>query len=109
MTKPPNIPEPQAPFDEPWQAELFALTTHLSEAGVFTWPEWGQRFGAKIAQSGAVKPIEGGTDYYYIWLDCLMELLTDLGHAAPQDIALMKQRWITAYQQTPHGEPVHLS
>ena len=31
---------PERPFAEPWQAELFALTVALSEAGVgaSTWP-----------------------------------------------------------------------
>ena len=26
-------------FDEPWQANLFALTVSLSESRIFSWPE----------------------------------------------------------------------
>ena len=54
------------PFDEPWQAEVFALTTHLNESGLFTWPDWAERFGKALKESE--EPIEGGHDYYTTWL-----------------------------------------
>ena len=94
------------PFDEPWQAEVFALTTHLNESGIFTWAEWANRFGTALAQSET--PVEGGSDYYSIWLDTLLQILIDLGHANAKEIETMKAQWIDAYERTPHGEPVHL-
>lgn len=98
----------QHSFDEPWQAELFALTTHLNERGVFGWPEWSAQFGAKLAQAGKHRPIEGGDDYYHLWLECLLEFLSELGHADHDDVDLMGQRLKYAYQNTPHGQPVRL-
>lgn len=95
------------PFDEPWQAEVFALTTHLNESGLFTWPDWAARFGASLAASET--PVEGGHDYYTIWLDTLLQLLIDQGHASRDDINAMKAQWIDAYERTPHGEPVTLA
>ena len=95
------------PFDEPWQAEVFALTTHLNESGLFSWDEWAERFGAGLAASH--EPIEGGHDYYTIWLDTLLKLLIDLGHATEEDVQMMKAQWISAYENTPHGEPVQLN
>ena len=94
------------PFDEPWQAEVFALTTHLNESGLFTWPDWAERFGKALKESE--QPIEGGHDYYTTWLDTLLALLIELGHATPEEVELMKAQWIDAYESTPHGEPVHL-
>ena len=35
-------------FNEPWEAEAFALAVHLSEAGHFTWPEWVEVFSQEI-------------------------------------------------------------
>jgi nitrile hydratase accessory protein len=94
------------PFDAPWQAEVFALTTHLNESGLFTWTDWAERFGAALAASE--EPVSGGEDYYTIWLDALLQLLIDLGHASPDEVEVMKARWIKAYEDTPHGEPVEL-
>ena len=94
------------PFDAPWQAEVFALTTHLNESGLFTWTEWASRFGANLA--AAETPVDGGDDYYTIWLDTLLALLIDQGHASEDDVNAMKAQWINAYERTPHGEPVTL-
>lgn len=94
-------------FDEPWQAEIFALTTSLNETGIFTWGQWGDRFGAALAKADV--PIEGGRDYYLIWLETLMQLLIDLGHATSAEVESIKTQWITAYEQTPHGQPVVLN
>ena len=94
------------PFDEPWQAEVFALTTHLNESQIFTWAEWVNRFSTALAQSET--PVEGGFDYYSIWLDTLLQMLIDLGHANAEEVEAMKTQWIDAYERTPHGEPVHL-
>ncbi len=103
-----NNPLNPLPFDEAWQAEVFALTVHLNESGVFTWHEWGRVFGAALKQAGGDCPIEGGGDYYRVWLDALGGLLDGLGHAKSTEIAVMKQRWIDAYERTPHGHPVLL-
>ena len=37
-------------FEQPWQAEAFALTVGLHAAGVFSWPEWSQTLAVEIAR-----------------------------------------------------------
>jgi nitrile hydratase accessory protein len=95
-------------FDEPWQAQLFALTVAMSEAGHFTWAEWAQAFGATLKDMGATRPLDGGADYYAAWLQTLEQVLDRSGLAARADAAAMKTAWETAYLTTPHGQPVRL-
>ena len=93
---------PNAVFDEPWHAELFAITVKLSEAGHFSWPEWTEHFGA-------VQKAFDGSTYYDAWLEALESLILERGVADTGTLAGLKQAWTEAYLQTPHGEPVELS
>jgi nitrile hydratase accessory protein len=86
-------------FDEPWQAQLFALTVKLSEAGHFAWTEWTERFGAELKHD---RP------YYDTWLVTLEKLLVERGLASPAALADLKHAWTDAYRATPHGQPVEL-
>ena len=101
-----NAPLTPLPFEEPWHAEVFALTTHLNESGIFSWGEWTARLGDALAASD--EPINGSHDYYLIWLDTILNLLIDKGHASKNDVDAMKAQWLDAYERTPHGEPVSL-
>ncbi len=95
-------------FDEPWQAQLFALTVALSEAGHFTWAEWTETFGAMLKVMGADRPLDGGADYYEAWLKAL-EALLDRNCLAPKPEAdAVRSAWEMAYLSTPHGQPVRL-
>lgn len=100
---------PEVPFAEPWQAELFALTVALSEAGRFTWGHWTEAFGATLKRHGAARPLDGGADYYAAWLETLETLLDRSGLAPAPEAAAMKARWEAAYRATPHGKPVRLA
>jgi len=101
--------EPEHEFEAPWHAEVFALTVHLNEAGIFTWPEWAAQFGAALAEAGLEKELDGGQDYYLIWLDTLACILEQKGHADRKTLARLADEWEEAYRQTPHGKPVCLS
>ena len=35
-------------FNEPWEAQAFAMAIELYEAGVFSWPEWSERLAQEI-------------------------------------------------------------
>ncbi len=96
-------------FDEPWQAQLFALTVALSEAGHFAWPDWTAAFGATLKAKGAAGPLDGGADYYAAWLETLEALLDRAGLAGRDEARAMRAAWERAYLSTPHGEPVRLS
>lgn len=102
-------PHPVSRFDEPWHAQVFALTVALSEAGRFGWPEWTEAFGAALARRGLGRELDGGEDYYMAWLEALEGLLAQKGLAEPGHVAALRDAWEAAYLATPHGRPVRLA
>ncbi|WP_255471107.1 nitrile hydratase accessory protein [Paracoccus sp. M683] len=90
---------PDHPFDEPWQAQLFALTVALNEAGWLDWRDWTAAFGQARAGEG---------DYYADWLATLQTLLAERGVADAAAIAAMSAAWQRAARATPHGQPIAL-
>lgn len=95
-------------FAEPWHAQVFALAVHLNESGVFTWPEWADRFAQTLAAHGLDRELDGGNDYFTAWLAALESLLAERDIAAPEDVTRLRGAWETAYLETPHGAPVYL-
>lgn len=93
---------PDAPFQEPWQAQLFALTVALNEAGHFTWPEWTAVFGPRVQHAGA-------EEYWQIWSEALVALLEARGIAGAGEVRALTERWQAAARATPHGKPILLS
>lgn len=57
-----NPPDPDAPFAEPWQAQAFALTVALHDAGRISWSDWTQALGRELA---------AGTGYWEAWVAAL--------------------------------------
>lgn len=101
------IPEPA--FQNPWHAQLFALTVHLNETGLFTWPDWAAQFGATLKTHGLSRDLNGGDDYFAAWLETLETLLTARGHASADALRAARAAWEAAYLSTPHGSPVQLA
>ncbi len=101
-----SAPEPV--FEEPWHAQVFALTVALNEAGYFDWPDWAARFSVTLKAHGLTRELNGGADYFTAWLETLEAMLADLSLAAPEAVADMRAAWERAYLSTPHGAPVHL-
>nr|WP_099909147.1 nitrile hydratase accessory protein [Puniceibacterium antarcticum] len=104
----------EAVFDEPvfqelWHAQVFALTVHLAQTGVFSWPDWAAGFGAVLAEHGLQKELNGGEDYFLAWVEALERLLAARGLAEAGDLGRLKSAWEAAYLATPHGQPVHLA
>lgn len=93
-------------FEEPWQAQAFALAVQLSQQGAFTWSEWAQALSAALSD-GAVP--DGGSGYYACWLAALETLAAAKGLTDPAALAARKAAWAQAYRVTPHGRPVELS
>ena len=93
-----NAPEPPV-FDEPWQAQAFALAVQLHETGAFTWPEWAEVFSGELKANG---------NYYEAWLAALEHLVSSKGLAPLSSLAARKADWAEAYRRTPHGRPVEL-
>jgi nitrile hydratase accessory protein len=78
-----NAPE-APPFDEPWQAQVFAMTIMLNQRGLFDWAEWTKALGAEIAAG----PREATNEaYFQNWLRALERLLIAKGVASAADLA----------------------
>jgi nitrile hydratase accessory protein len=104
-----NPPEPPV-FEEPWQAEAFALVVHLHDRGAFTWSEWAEALTAQIRSAGGGGSMhEDGARYYDHWLAALESLATGRGMTDPDALASRKAAWAEAYRHTPHGRPVTLA
>ena len=93
---------PDAPFDSPWQAQLFALTVALNEAGHFAWTDWAAAFGPRV------QAVETGR-YWEAWSDALVALLEERGIAAGGEVRAMTERWQAAARAMPHGQPIELA
>ena len=99
---------PEPVFEAPWHAQVFALTVHLHEKGVFDWPSWAEAFGATLAEHRLGGDLNGGDDYFNAWLATLERVLRDNEMAPPTLVEEMRGAWERAYLSTPHGDPVRL-
>ena len=108
MSQPKGLPDPDAPFTEPWHAQIFALTHKLAHAGHYTWPEWAERFAAQRSTSARAGARDAEATYYDDWLTTFEQLLIDRKLADSISLAKLKDAWAQAYLETPHGMPVAL-
>ena len=99
---------PDPVFEQPWHAQLFALTVSLNEQGYFSWPEWAEKFGATLKIHGVSRSLNGGEDYFLAWLDALEGFLSGRGLAQTDEMRMLKEGWTEAYLSTPHGSPVSI-
>ena len=99
---------PTPAFEEPWHAQVFAITVALNEAGVFQWTDWANRFSAMLKHHGLARELNGGSDYFHAWIETLEDFLADQKIALPNDLQVLKSAWTQAYLQTPHGQPVKI-
>nr|WP_269142493.1 nitrile hydratase accessory protein [Mesorhizobium composti] len=99
----PGMDEPA--FAEPWQAQAFAMTVSLHEAGLFSWGEWAEALSAEVKRPDAAAD---GHDYYERWLTALEKLLAAKGAALPSDVDTLAAAWQRAAHATPHGKPILL-
>jgi len=101
---------PDAPFTDPWHAQLFALTVALSDGGRFSWADWTRTFGATLARHRQAQgPLDGEGDYWAAWLETLESLLDARAMTSAEGREATRAAWERAYLSTPHGQPVRLS
>ena len=93
---------PPEVFNEPWEAQAFAMAVKLNEAGYFTWSEWAELLGAEIAAD----PDE---HYYECWLSALEKLVVRKGLMIEAERSQRVAAWDRAARATPHGRPIQLS
>ena len=105
----PRAPADNPPvFAQPWQAQAFAMTLHLHQRGLFTWPEWAAALAAQISSAQAAGDADLGDTYYIHWLAALETLVAAKGAASAAALSRCGQAWEHAAGRTPHGQPITL-
>ena len=95
-------------FPTPWAARAFALAVALNERGLFTWPEWSETLGPKVAIATARRESDPEA-YWEAWLAALEDILGRKSVADRGDLLELKDAWRRAAEATPHGQPIELS
>jgi len=106
-----SVPEaPRNPvFNEPWEAQAFALMLALRRQGVFSAQEWAQALGHEIQAAQAAGDPDHGDTYYRHWLRAIERLVQDKGIASGQTLERYRHAWQHAAERTPHGQPIELA
>ena len=78
-------------FSEPWEAEVHALATLLSERGLLTWPE-----------------MSGRTSYLEL-LAAIEAVVVQRGLTSDDELGTLRSAWDRAAHRTPHGTPIELT
>jgi len=95
-------------FRAPWEAQAFAMTVKLHEAGHFTWVEWAASLSAELTAARDRGEQDDGSRYYHHWLATLENLVAEKGLLTSEQLADRKDEWERAARETPHGEPIEL-
>ncbi len=93
--------EDEPVFEEPWQAQAFAMVVALHQNGAFTWDEWAATLSAEI--HGPTK-----RPYYDHWLAALEKIVEQKRLTSASDLRKRKVAWHDAAARTPHGQPIRL-
>jgi nitrile hydratase accessory protein len=106
----PSIPcDAEGPvFQEPWQAQAFAMALALHSRGVFAWNDWATMLGEEIRKAQAAGDPDTGATYYRHWLATLERMVALKGLASPEVLARTYDAWGHAADRTPHGTPIDL-
>lgn len=95
-------------FNEPWQAQAFAMAVSLHAKGLFTWPEWAQALAEQITKAQGEGDADLGDTYYHHWLATLEQLVSRKGASDERELARYRDAWHSAAHRTPHGKPIEL-
>lgn len=104
----PRDEEGSPAFREPWEAQAFAMTLKLHQAGLFTWSEWATHLAEEIQRAQAAGDPDVGATYYRHWLSALERIVAEKGVIGAAELTQRKQDWAEAARATPHGRPIEL-
>lgn len=93
-------------FDQPWQAEVFAMTLQLHEQGIFEWSEWAEVLAAQIKLAQQQGDDDLGDTYYLHWLAALEQMVVNKDIGDRSLLGQLYAEWDTAARNTPHGQPI---
>jgi nitrile hydratase accessory protein len=103
-----TLPADGPAFQEPWQAQAFAMAIALHRRGLFTWPEWAQALAAQIEAAQRAGDADLGDTYWRHWLATLEALVAAKGAGSAGELARWRDAWQHAAQRTPHGLPIEV-
>lgn len=95
-------------FNEPWEAEVFAMTINLHSQGLFTWKEWAGGLALTIQQAQQNGDPDLGDTYYLHWLNTLERLVVARQIGDQSRLDELYAAWNKAALSTPHGEPIEI-
>lgn len=95
-------------FQEPWEAQAFAITLSLHQQGLFTWSEWTSTLAAQVAAAQAAGDADQGDSYYRHWLAALESLVAAKGAVSIQELSACQRAWQDAVDRAPHGQALEL-
>jgi nitrile hydratase accessory protein len=96
-------------FNEPWEAQAFAIAVTLQRNGVFTKEEWAMTLGEEIKKAQQLGDPDTGTTYYRHWLAAVEHLVQSKGIANEKKLLQYQEAWHKAADRTPHGQPIVLA
>ena len=105
----PSATDEERVFEEPWEAQAFALVLRLSEQGLFQWSEWSAALATEIRHARETGDQDLGDTYYHYWLAALEKLLLEKSLLDSEAVKSRIEEWRRAYLNTPHGHPIELS
>ena len=105
----PSATDEEPVFEEPWEAQAFALVLRLSEQGLFQWSEWSAALATEIRHARETGDQDLGDTYYHYWLAALEKLLLEKSVLDSEAVKSRIEEWRRAYLNTPHGQPIELS
>ncbi|MEQ8653183.1 MAG: nitrile hydratase accessory protein [Kiloniellales bacterium] len=116
MRTPPHHPDmPKIPqdgdnpvFNEPWEAQAFAMTLTLYDQGHFEWSEWVEFLSAEIAAAKSSGDPDLGDRYYIHWLAALEKLAASKGLTSVEELLARKEEWRQADHHRDFGAPIEL-
>ena len=94
-------------FPTAWAARAYALAVALNERGIFSWGEWSETLGPKVAIATRGRAADAEA-YWEAWLAALEDILGRKQVAARADLLDLKEAWREAAELTPHGKPIEL-
>lgn len=95
-------------FAEAWEAEVLGLAYSLIEAGRITNAAWSEALGAARAAQAARGELDTRESYYLAAIEALETVVENAGLAKGSELKDRKADWVSAYERTPHGQPVIL-
>lgn len=96
----------EAPFNDSWEAEAYALGNLLVKLGHVSAQEWMDLLAESIWDAQANGDPDTGETYYHHWCRSLEQFCFQAGLSTPGQHRENVLRWRQAILNTPHGVPL---